>query len=147
MRTAQADGELQIFNRAYRQYRISRTAAGQPAMTFTIARSRLRQAIADTAAGRALGPGIIKRILLTETDQCPTRAKSEPSLSMARKSLIGKQFGFIWNIRAAGVRSDSASRNSIRVFPSNYAGHELRCVPCRRADQPKKRSFLSAKAT
>jgi hypothetical protein len=31
-------------------------------MAYTVARSRLRQALADTAAGKAPGPGIIKRV-------------------------------------------------------------------------------------
>jgi hypothetical protein len=61
MHTAQAGGDLSAFNRAYRQYRLSRTAAGQPAMSFAIARSRLRQALADVAGGKA-APGIIARL-------------------------------------------------------------------------------------
>jgi hypothetical protein len=61
MSTAQAGGDLKAFNRAYRQYRISRTAAGQPVMSFTVARSRLRQALADVAAGKA-APGVMARV-------------------------------------------------------------------------------------
>jgi hypothetical protein len=61
MSTAQAGGDLKIFNRAYREYRLSRTAAGQPVMTFTVARSRLRKAFAEVAAGKA-APGIIARV-------------------------------------------------------------------------------------
>jgi hypothetical protein len=62
MRTAQADGELQIFNQSYKRYRLSRTAAGQPVMSFTIVRSRLRQALSEVAAGRAAAPGIVARV-------------------------------------------------------------------------------------
>jgi hypothetical protein len=58
---AQRDGDLSVFNRSYKAYRISRTAAGQPVMSFTVARSRLRQAIADVAAGKA-APGIIASV-------------------------------------------------------------------------------------
>jgi hypothetical protein len=54
--------DLQSFNRAYRQYRISRTAAGQPVMSFTVARSRLRAALAEVAAGKAAPPGIVARV-------------------------------------------------------------------------------------
>jgi len=61
MTQAQHDGDLSAFNRAYRQYRISRTAAGQPAMSFTVARSRLRQALAKVAAGKA-SPGFIRKV-------------------------------------------------------------------------------------
>lgn len=61
MHTAQADGSLQTFNRAYRAYRLDRTAAGQPVMNYAAARSRLRQALADVAAGKA-APGIIARV-------------------------------------------------------------------------------------
>jgi hypothetical protein len=61
MQAAQAGGDLQAFNRAYRQYRISRTAAGQPVMSFTVTRSRLRAALAEVAAGKA-APGIIARV-------------------------------------------------------------------------------------
>jgi hypothetical protein len=61
MHTAQADGDLSAFNKAYRRYRLDRTAAGQPVMTYVTARSRLRQALAEVAAGKA-APGIIKRV-------------------------------------------------------------------------------------
>jgi hypothetical protein len=61
MAQAQHDGDLSAFNRSYRQYRLSRTAAGQPVMTYVTARSRLRQALAEVAAGKA-PPGIINRI-------------------------------------------------------------------------------------
>jgi hypothetical protein len=61
MHVAQAGGELQIFNQSYRRCRLARTAAGQPTMSFTVARSRLRQALADTAAGKAPG-GIVARV-------------------------------------------------------------------------------------
>jgi hypothetical protein len=64
MQTAQAGGDLQAFNRAYKAYRISRTAAGQPAMSFTVARSRLRQALSEVAAGKA-APGVIKLVFET----------------------------------------------------------------------------------
>jgi hypothetical protein len=59
--TAQADGDLSAFNRAYRRYRLSATAAGQPVMTYVTARARLRQALADTAAGKA-SPGFIRKV-------------------------------------------------------------------------------------
>jgi len=62
VRTAQEAGDLSAFNKVYRRYRLSATAAGQPVMNYVTARSRLRQAIADTAAGKAPGPGIIKRV-------------------------------------------------------------------------------------
>jgi hypothetical protein len=61
MHTAQAGGDLQAFNRSYREYRLSRTAAGQPVMTYVTARSRLRQALADVAAGKA-APGIVASV-------------------------------------------------------------------------------------
>jgi hypothetical protein len=58
---AQHDGDLSAFNRAYRAYRLDRTAAGQPVMNYAAARSRLRQALTDAAAGKA-APGIIARV-------------------------------------------------------------------------------------
>jgi hypothetical protein len=61
MHTAQAGGNLKIFNRSYREYRLSRTAAGQPVMSFTVARSRLRRALTEVAAG-APPAGIVKRV-------------------------------------------------------------------------------------
>jgi hypothetical protein len=61
MQTAQAGGDLSAFNRAYRGYRLDRTAAGQPVMNYATARSRLRQALAEVAAGKA-APGIIARV-------------------------------------------------------------------------------------
>jgi hypothetical protein len=61
VRTAQAGGDLQAFNRAYRQYRLDLTAAGRTPMTYTVARSRLRLALAEVAAGKA-APGIIARV-------------------------------------------------------------------------------------
>ena len=64
MHSAQAGGDLKIFNRAYRAYRLSRTAAGQPVMSFTVARSRLRQTLSEVAAGKA-APGVIKRVFET----------------------------------------------------------------------------------
>ena len=57
----QHDGDLSAFNRAYRAYRLDRTAAGQPVMNYSKACSRLRQALAEVAAGKA-PPGIITRI-------------------------------------------------------------------------------------
>jgi hypothetical protein len=62
VRTAQAGGDLQAFNRAYKRYRLSATAAGQPFMTYATARSRLRQALAEVAAGKAPGPGIVASV-------------------------------------------------------------------------------------
>jgi hypothetical protein len=61
MHTAQTGGDLSAFNKAYRRYRLSATAAGQPVMTYVTARSRLRQAIAEAAAGKA-APGVIARV-------------------------------------------------------------------------------------
>jgi hypothetical protein len=62
LHAAQAGGDLKAFNKAYKRYRLDLTAAGRAPMTYTVARSRLRQALADTAAGRAPGPGIVRRI-------------------------------------------------------------------------------------
>jgi hypothetical protein len=61
VRTAQEAGDLKIFNRSYRKYRLDLTAAGRTPMTYTVARSRLRQAIAEVASGKA-APGIIARV-------------------------------------------------------------------------------------
>ena len=61
MHTAQANGDLKAFNKAYRRYRLGAAAAGQPVMTYVTARTHLRQALADVAAGKAV-PGIIKRV-------------------------------------------------------------------------------------
>ena len=55
-------GLRQLLTAGFRQYRLDLTAAGRAPMTYTVARARLRQAIADTAAGRAPGPGIIARV-------------------------------------------------------------------------------------
>jgi hypothetical protein len=62
MPAAQAEGDLQAFNRAYRRYRLSATAAGQPVVNFTVARSRLRQALSEVAAGKATPAGIVARV-------------------------------------------------------------------------------------
>ena len=61
MHTAQAGGDLQAFNKAYRRYRLDLTAAGRAPTTYTVARARLRQALAEVAAGKA-APGIIARV-------------------------------------------------------------------------------------
>jgi hypothetical protein len=61
MHTAQAGGDLKAFNRVYRRYRLDLTAAGRAPMTYTVARARLRQAVAEVAAGKA-APGIIARV-------------------------------------------------------------------------------------
>jgi hypothetical protein len=89
--TAQAGGDLKAFNRAYRQYRISRTAAGQPAMSFTIARSRLRQALADVAAGKASPPRV-------------RRSASKPAIGLAPAPLA-RQTGRVAQCRL--IETDS----------------------------------------
>ena len=61
VRTAQEAGDLSAFNKAYRRYRLDLTAAGRAPMTYTVARSRLRQALAEVAAGKA-SPGFIRKV-------------------------------------------------------------------------------------
>jgi hypothetical protein len=61
MHTAQAGGDLSAFNKAYKRYRLDLTAAGRAPTTYTVARARLRQALAEVAAGKA-APGIIARV-------------------------------------------------------------------------------------
>jgi hypothetical protein len=61
VRTAQAGGDLKAFNKAYRQYRLDLTATGRAPMTYTVARSRLRQALSEAAADKA-SPGVIRRV-------------------------------------------------------------------------------------
>jgi hypothetical protein len=61
VRTAQEAGDLKIFNRSYRKYRLDLTAAGRMPMTYTVARARLRAALSEVAAGKA-APGIIARV-------------------------------------------------------------------------------------
>jgi hypothetical protein len=61
MRAAQASGGLREFNVRYSQYRRARLDAGTPAMGYSAARSRLRKALTEVAAGKA-APGIIARV-------------------------------------------------------------------------------------
>jgi hypothetical protein len=61
MAQAQQAGDPSPFNRAYKAYRLNRTATGQVPMNYATAKSRLRQWLADVAAGKA-SPGIIKRV-------------------------------------------------------------------------------------
>jgi hypothetical protein len=61
MAQAQQAGDLSAFNRSYRQYRLSHTAAGQPVMTYVTARSRLRQAVCRGRRWQG-PPGIIARV-------------------------------------------------------------------------------------
>ena len=58
---AQADGDLGDFNRAYRVYRVTRTLRGQPATSYTAARSRLKRTLTEIAAGKAPA-GVIERV-------------------------------------------------------------------------------------
>ena len=58
---AQETGGLSIFNREYRRRRLRAQAAGEPFLPYRVAQRRLRQALADVAAGKA-APGIIGRV-------------------------------------------------------------------------------------
>jgi hypothetical protein len=62
VRTAQEAGGLSTFNKAYKKYRLDLTAAGRAPMTYTVARSRLRAALAEVAAGKAAPAGVIARV-------------------------------------------------------------------------------------
>ena len=59
---ANANGDLGDFNRQYRVYRVTRTLRGQPAMSYTTARSRLRRALVEHAAGKAKPGAIVTRV-------------------------------------------------------------------------------------
>ena len=49
--TAQANGDLKFFNRAYRQYRLACQQRGEGAMPYGTARAKLRKLLAGAAAG------------------------------------------------------------------------------------------------
>jgi hypothetical protein len=49
--TAQANGDLKFFNRAYRQYRLGCQQRGEHAMAYGVARAKLRKLLAGAAAG------------------------------------------------------------------------------------------------
>src|SRR5262249_10299123 len=61
MRTAQASGAMQTFNREFQQRRQQAFAEGRSYMSYSAARSRLRQALTEAAAG-APAAGIVKRV-------------------------------------------------------------------------------------
>jgi hypothetical protein len=48
---AQAKGDLQFFNRAYREYRLACKERGERAMVYGVALAKLRQLMAGAAAG------------------------------------------------------------------------------------------------
>jgi hypothetical protein len=48
---AQRTGDLQFFNRAYRQYRLDCKQRGEGAMPYNIALAKLRKLLAGAAAG------------------------------------------------------------------------------------------------
>jgi hypothetical protein len=52
VRTVQEAGDLSVFNKAYRRYRLDPTAAGRAPMSYTVARARLRKALVEAAAGK-----------------------------------------------------------------------------------------------
>jgi hypothetical protein len=62
MSSARQEGELALFNKSYKEYRQRRFVAGKPSMTYAQARSRLRAALAEVAAGKAPPSGIIARV-------------------------------------------------------------------------------------
>jgi hypothetical protein len=49
--TAQTNGDLKFFNRAYRQYRLDCQQRGERAMTYGAARVKLRELLTGAAAG------------------------------------------------------------------------------------------------
>jgi hypothetical protein len=59
---AQQAGDLGVLNKEYRRRRLQAQAAGEPFLPYRVAVRRLRQALAEVAAGKAPGPGIVKRI-------------------------------------------------------------------------------------
>jgi hypothetical protein len=59
---AQQVGDLGVLNKEYRRRRLQAQAAGEPFLSYRVAVRRLRQAIADTAAGKAPGIGIVARV-------------------------------------------------------------------------------------
>jgi hypothetical protein len=59
---AQRTGDLQFFNRAYREYRLDCLTRGEPAMSNTAAKSRLKASLTSVAAGKEWPPGVVARI-------------------------------------------------------------------------------------
>jgi hypothetical protein len=59
--TAQANGDLKFFNRAYRQYRLARQQRGERAMTYGAARAKLDKLLAGAAAGTPLA-NVLQRV-------------------------------------------------------------------------------------
>ena len=59
--TANANGDLKWFNRAYRQYRLGCLQRGERAMDYGAARVKLRELLAGAAAGAPLAD-VVQRV-------------------------------------------------------------------------------------
>ena len=59
--TANANGDLKFFNRAYRQYRLGCLQRGERAMDYGAARVKLRELLAEAAAGAPIA-NVLERV-------------------------------------------------------------------------------------
>jgi hypothetical protein len=57
MSSAQQEGELKAFNRAYKEHRLARFREGKSSMTYAQARARLRTELAAIASGKQMAAG------------------------------------------------------------------------------------------
>ena len=62
LETARSAGQLQFFNRAYKQYRLDCQQRGMGAMPYNIALTKLRRLLAGAAAGASI-EGVVERVL------------------------------------------------------------------------------------